>query len=76
MTLTEEVLRAVMVVIVVLWEVVDPKAVSFIDPWGSRGKEQCECPEGPHLCSPRLACCVCLALGRLWARGSRRATQA
>lgn len=76
LTLTEEVLRAVMVIIVVLWEVVDPKAVSFIDPWRSRGKEPCECPEGPHLRSPGLACCVCPALGRPWAWGSRRAAQA
>lgn len=31
-TLTKEILRAVVVVIVVLWEVVDPEAVPFIDP--------------------------------------------
>lgn len=76
LALTEEVLRAVVVIIIVLWEVVDPKAVSFVDPWRSRGKELCECPKGPHLCSPRLACCVYPALGRPWAQGSRRAAQA
>lgn len=64
MTLTKEVLGAVVVVIIVLWEVIDPEAVAFIDSWRerARGKER-KCSRGSrahslgtgvrHVCRPR-----------------------
>jgi len=47
LSLTEEVLGAVVVIIVVLWEVVDPEAVPLVDAWRKRGGNTgCECPVG------------------------------
>jgi hypothetical protein len=34
------------VVIIVLWEVVDPEAVPSIDAWRKQGETDCECPVG------------------------------
>lgn len=38
LSLTEEVLGAVVVIIIVLWEVVDPEAVPSIDAWRKQGE--------------------------------------
>lgn len=49
-TLTEEVLRAVVVIVIVLWEVIDPEAVPFVDPWkGTRGKGRGRCARGSFI---------------------------
>lgn len=47
MTLTKEILRAVVVIVVVLWEVIDPEAVPFIDPW--RKRENKDIVTGPFI---------------------------
>lgn len=59
MTLTEEILRAVVVVIIVLWEVIDPEAVSFIDPWREQGEKNIvDVPWVHESIHPRLVYCV------------------
>lgn len=70
--LTQEVLGAVVVVTVVLWEVVDAEAVPFIDPCRERGEERCKCSVGSTSFLPRLAGRVCLALGVEGAEGPLR----
>lgn len=40
LSLTEEVLGAVVVIVVVLWEVIDPEAVPSVDTWRKQGETQ------------------------------------
>lgn len=60
-----------MVIVIVLWEVIDPEAVPFVDPWRKQeGKDVVAVPGGhsfAHSLQTR-SLHVCWALGRSWAR--------
>lgn len=59
-----------MVIIVVLWEVIDPEAVAFIDPWGEQeGKNTVNAPWVHASTQSSLKFGVC---GRLWAGPGHR----
>lgn len=63
-----------MVVIIVLWEVIDPEAVPFIDAWREEEeKNSVNVPRAPPFLRSRLAPCRCTWLcARPWRRDTQR----